>query len=242
MILFYSKTFEKKGRKTMDDSVILIIEDDSDILEVLSLYVQSAGYHTLKATTFREGKEIFTANKVDLVLIDINLPDGSGIDLGSEIRKMSEAIIFFITANNAVEDKLQGFDVGADDYITKPFIPKEVIARINAHLKRKRIHKKNQLVINDIVIDFEEKSVYKQGEELHLFTKEKQILFYLVENQNHVLSTEQIINHVWGYDEIVDIKAVTVHISMLRKKIESNPTKPVYIQTVRGFGYKFEVK
>ncbi|AWE08396.1 DNA-binding response regulator [Lysinibacillus sp. 2017] len=227
----------------MEDTTILIIEDDSDILEVLSLYVQNAGYHVLKATTIQEGLQVFSTQKVDLMLVDINLPDGNGSDLAIEIRKTSEVIIFFITANNTVEDKLQGFDVGADDYITKPFVPKEVIARIKAHLNRKKVHKKNQLVVNnDILIDFEEKTVYKQGKELHLFTKEKQILFYLVENQNQVLSVEQIINQVWGYDEFVDLKAVTVHISMLRKKIESNPTKPIYIQTVRGFGYKFELK
>ena len=147
----------------MEDTTVLIIEDDSDILEVLSLYVQNAGYNVLKASTVKAGREIFTSHCVDLLLIDINLPDGSGIDLGKEIRKMSEAILFFITANNTVQDKLQGFDVGADDYITKPFIPKEVIARINAQLKRRKIHKKNQLVINnDILIDFEEKSVYKK--------------------------------------------------------------------------------
>lgn len=227
----------------MEDATILIIEDDSDILEVLSLYVQNAGYRVLKARTIQEGWQVFSTEKVDLMLVDINLPDGNGTDLASEIRKTSEVIIFFITANNTVENKLQGFEVGADDYITKPFVPKEVIARIKVHLNRKQVHKKNQLVINnDILIDFEEKTVYKQGKELHLFTKEKQILFYLVENQNQVLSVEQIINQVWGYDEIVDLKAVTVHISMLRKKIENNPTKPTYIQTVRGFGYKFELK
>lgn len=226
----------------MAEATILIIEDDSDILEVLSLYVQNEGYQVLKAMTIKDGWNMISTEHVDLVLIDINLPDGSGIDLGREIRKNSDAIIFFITANNTVEDKLQGFDVGADDYITKPFIPKEVIARIKAHLSRKKVNKKNQMIVHDIVIDFEEKSVYKLGEKVHLYTKEKQILFYLVENYNQVLSVEQIINHVWGYDEIVDFKSVTVHISMLRKKIEKNPTKPTYIQTVRGFGYKFEFK
>ncbi|MGN7478008.1 response regulator transcription factor [Solibacillus silvestris] len=226
----------------MDDAAILIIEDDADILEVLSLYVQNAGYRVIKAKSLKEGKQLFDMQKIDLMLIDINLPDGSGYNLAKDIRMQSEVIIFFITANDTVDDKLQGFEVGADDYITKPFIPKEVIARIKAHLNRKKVHKKRQIEINDIIIDFEEKSVYKGGEQLHLFTKEKQILFYLVEHRNQVLSVEQIINHVWGYDEIVDLKAVTVHISMLRKKIETNPAKPQYIQTVRGFGYKFEVK
>ena len=226
----------------MNHATVMIIEDDADILEVLSLYVRNAGYHVLTAMNIQNGIQLFNGAQVDLCLIDINLPDGSGIDLGKEIRKTSDAIIFFITANNAVEDKLQGFSVGADDYITKPFIPKEVIARIKAHLNRKNIVRKNQLQFDDIVIDFEEKSVYKQGQEVHLFTKERQILLFLAENANQVLSVDQIIDQVWGYDEIVDLKAVTVHISMLRKKIEPNPTKPIYIQTVRGFGYKFEMK
>lgn len=221
---------------------ILIIEDDEDILEVLSLYVQNAGYNIVKARSMSEGKEKFSAHSIDLMLIDINLPDGSGMELAKYIRKQSEVLMFFVSANDTVEDRLTGFDVGADDYITKPFIAKEVIARINAHMNRKKGVNKQQLQLDDMLIDFEEKNVYINGVQVHLFTKEKQILFYLVENSNQVLSVEQIIDQVWGYDEIVDIKAVTVHISMLRKKIETNPAKPKYIQTVRGFGYKFEVK
>jgi len=226
----------------MEEATILIVEDDADILEVLSLYVQNAGHAILKAKTIDEATSQFASHKIDLMLVDVNLPDGSGIDFAREIRQQSEVLIFFVSANDTVEDKLMGFDVGADDYITKPFIPKEVIARINAHLGRNKGMKKQRLQVNDIMIDFEEKSVYKNGEQVHLFTKEKQILFYLVENRNQVLSVDQIINQVWCYDEIVDLKAVTVHISMLRKKIETNPAKPIYIQTVRGFGYKFEVK
>lgn len=226
----------------MEEATILILEDDADILEVLSLYVQNAGHAILKAKTIDEALSQFVSHKIDLMLIDVNLPDGSGIDFAREIRQQSEVLIFFVSANDTVEDKLMGFDVGADDYITKPFIPKEVIARINAHLGRKKGMKKQRLQLNEIMIDFEEKSVYKNGEQVHLFIKEKQILFYLVENRNQVLSVDQIINQVWGYGEIVDLKAVTVHISMLRKKIETNPAKPKYIQTVRGFGYKFEVK
>lgn len=223
----------------MEESTILIIEDDADILEVLSLYVQNAGYHTLKATTIEQGWKLIASEKIDLMLIDINLPDGNGVDLVKRIREQTEATIFFVTANDTIEDKLQGFDVGAADYITKPFIPKEVIARIKVHLNRKKAGQKKQYVLNDIVIDFDEKSVYKAGEKLHLYTKERQILFYLVEHRNQVLSVDQIINNVWGFEEIVDLKAVPVHISMLRKKIEKNPAKPEIIQTVRGFGYTF---
>lgn len=228
----------------MEDATILIIEDDEDILEVLSLYVQNAGYNIVKARTISEGKQQFEAHSIDLMLIDINLPDGSGMELAKYIRQQSEVLMFFVSANDTVDDRLTGFDVGADDYITKPFIAKEVIARIKAHINRKKSvsAKKQQLKLDNLLIDFEEKNIYINGEQVHLFTKERQILFYLAENSNQVLSVEQIIDEVWGYEEIVDLKAVTVHISMLRKKIETNPTKPKYIQTVRGFGYKFEVK
>lgn len=223
----------------MEASTILIIEDDFDILEVLSLYVQNEGYRLLKAMSVEEGWNLIKTNDIDLMLIDINLPDGNGIELVKRIREQTQAILFFITANDSIEDKLQGFEVGADDYITKPFIPKEVIARMKAHLNRQNNQRKTQYVVDDLVIDFDKKSVFKAGDKVHLFTKEKQILFYLAEHRDQVLSVDQITDFVWGYEEIVDMKAVAVHISTLRKKIEKNPSRPKVIQTVRGFGYKF---
>lgn len=223
----------------MTAETILIVEDDGDIAGVLTLYVESAGYNVIQATTLKDAMQAIKEHKPDLLLLDVNLPDGNGFDFAVQIRERTEAIIIFITVNNNIDDKLAGFDAGADDYLTKPFIPKEVVARIRANLKRRQQLKPNIIEIGDVTINIKEASVYKGGEIVNLFTKEKQLLFYLVERANTVISTEQLIDNIWGYDEVVDIKTVSVHISTLRKKIENNPSKPEMIQTIRGFGYKF---
>ena len=223
-------------------STILIVEDDSDILEVLSLYVENAGYDTLQATTVATAWQLLIDKQPDLILLDVNLPDDNGFNLAKRIRNVSEAIIMFITANTSIDDKLAGFTLGGDDYITKPFMPKEVIARINAHLTRKPSQtKKNIRHIGSLSIHDDEKNVYKNGQFVDLFAKEKLLLFYLIENAPKVVSQEQIIKHVWGYDDVTDMKTVSVHMSTLRKKIEDDPSKPQFIQTIRGFGYRFHI-
>lgn len=223
----------------MTAETILIVEDDQDISGVLALYVENAGYNIIQAMTLHDAKEAVKEHNPDLLLLDVNLPDGNGFDFAKEIRNVTEAIIIFITVNNSIDDKLEGFEAGADDYLTKPFIPKEVIARIRANLKRRQQLKPRIIEIGDVTINVNEATVYKAGEIVNLFTKEKQLLFYLVNQANTVISTEQLINNIWGYDDVVDIKTVSVHMSTLRKKIENNPSKPEMIQTIRGFGYKF---
>lgn len=224
----------------MANEKILIVEDDIDIMEVLSFSISSAGFTAIKATTISEGWNNCQKHQPDLILLDVNLPDGNGFELAKKIRTISDAILIFVTVNSLIDHKLEGFDVGADDYITKPFIPKELIARIQAHMKRRTPpQKENILHIDNLTINFDTKNIYKDGALLNLFTKEKQLLFYLVENANSVLSIEQLINHVWGYDGVADSKTLSVHISTLRRKIENTPSKPLRIQTVRGFGYTF---
>lgn len=226
----------------MHAATILIVEDDTDILEVLSLYVSSAGYRIFTASSIQSAWELHQQHQPDLILLDVNLPDGNGFDFAKKIRTNADPVIIFLTVHNALEDKLQGFDVGADDYITKPFIPKEVIVRIQAHLKRKVPQPKSKILsIGNLTINDDEKNIYKNGELINLFTKEKKLLFYLVENANKVISTEQLVDHIWGFDGVPDLKTVSVHISTLRKKIEDNPSKPKFIQTIRGYGYKFVI-
>ncbi|MER1999980.1 MAG: response regulator transcription factor [Lysinibacillus sp.] len=219
---------------------VVIVEDDLDIMEVLSLYVENAGYRSFQATTLQEGQQLIVEHRPDVIVLDVNLPDGNGFDLAESIRKHSDAILIFLTANDTLEHKLEGFDLGADDYITKPFIPKELIARIQAHLKR---HQKtnNILQCDNLLLDFDKKEVYKNGKQIPLFIKEKQLLFLLAENPNKVVSFDQLLDHVWGFDGIVDSKTLSVHISTLRRKIEDKPSQPKLIQTIRGFGYKFSV-
>ncbi|WP_332651737.1 response regulator transcription factor [Lysinibacillus sp. 54212] len=223
----------------MKAETILIVEDDQDISGILALYVKNDGYKAIQAMTLHDAMEAVKEHEPDLILLDVNLPDGNGFDFAKEVRKIAETIIIFITVKDSIDDKLEGFDSGADDYLTKPFIPKEVIARIRANLKRRQQSKPSVIEIGDITINVQEAMVYKAGEIVNLFTKEKQLLFYLVERANMVISTEQLIDNIWGYDDVVDIKTVSVHISTLRKKIENNPSKPEIIQTIRGFGYKF---
>ena len=224
----------------MQEAKIVIIEDDLDIMEVLSLYIANAGYEMFKAETFSRGRVLIEQHKPDVIVLDVNLPDGNGFELAQTIRQHSDAILIFLTANDTLEHKLEGFDVGADDYITKPFIPKELIARIQAHLKR---HKKqpNILQSDALTLDFDKKEVYKNGELIPLFVKEKQLLFLLAENANKVVPFEQILDHVWGFDGVVDTKTLSVHMSTLRRKIEDIPSQPKWIQTIRGFGYQFTI-
>lgn len=222
----------------MGHEKVVIVEDDVDIMEVLSLYIENAGYDTYKAWTIADGQALIESKHPDVIVLDVNLPDGNGFELARIIRQQSDAVLIFLTANDLLEHKLEGFDVGADDYVTKPFIPKELIARIQAHLKR---HPKssNTLVFDELTIHLDEKEVYKNGELINLYTKEKQLLFYLVEHINKVLSFEQLIDYVWGYDGVVDAKTLSVHMSTLRRKIEDIPSQPKWIHTIRGFGYKF---
>lgn len=217
---------------------VVIVEDDIDIMEVLSLYIENAGYDTYKAWTIADGQMLIEAQQPDVIILDVNLPDGNGFELAKMIRQHSNAVLIFLTVNDLLEHKLEGFDAGADDYITKPFIPKELIARIQAHLKR---HPKNDniLIFDELTIHLDEKEVYKNGELINLYTKEKQLLLYLVQNINKVLSFDQLIDHVWGFDGVVDSKTLSVHMSTLRRKIEDVPSQPKWIHTVRGFGYKF---
>jgi len=221
---------------------VAIIEDDLDIMEVLSVYIQNEGFRTIKASSLTEARDILKTETPDVFVLDVNLPDGTGYELAKEIRNEQDAILIFLTVNDSIDHKLAGFEVGADDYMTKPFIPKELIARIHANLKRRQITNPSQLLIFDeLTIDLDQKEVYKNGQLIELFTKEKQLLFYLVENRNQVISFETLLDYIWGYEGIVDQKTLSVHISTLRRKIEDLPSKPKWIQTVRGFGYKFSV-
>ncbi|RKL67130.1 DNA-binding response regulator [Salipaludibacillus neizhouensis] len=224
---------------------ILIVEDDQGIRELTSLYLEKKGYKVVTADTGFEALELVNSEEPNLVLLDILLPGITGFDVCVKIRETSTVPVLFMSCKRDSEDKVQGFNAGADDYITKPFDLVELEARIQAILRRSgqapKVHQTTLrfLSVDQLSIDLKNFDVYVRKELVDLYTKEKQLLLILVKNPNQVFSAEQLYKQIWGMESYGDLKTVMVHISNLRRKIEVDPGKPKYIQTVRGFGYKF---
>ncbi|WP_203363335.1 response regulator transcription factor [Bacillus sp. REN10] len=218
---------------------ILLIEDEATLAEVSLMYLKAAGYEAHWAENAEKGWEDIQLFQPDLILLDIQLPGESGLALAKRYRKQYNGIVIFISGFSETAIKLQGFDSGADDYMTKPFDPQELLARIKVHLRRHVDETENHsLTFGNLTIDLESIEVRKDGVPIELYAKEKQLLFFLAQHPNKVFSSEHLFNSIWGFDSESDANTVFVHISNLRKKIEDTPKKPRYIQTVRGFGYK----
>ncbi|WP_288222380.1 response regulator transcription factor [uncultured Clostridium sp.] len=226
---------------------VLLIDDEQDIIDILDTVLRREGFKNLYiANNGRDGIDLFNKVKPDIVLLDIMLPDISGYDVFNELRKFSEVPILFISAKDEEVDRLLGFAIGADDYITKPFSAKEVAFRLKVRLKvfdkniNKEIKSKNNIIkFGDISINEETGEVYKGSQSLEFTAKELKLLIYLVNNPNRIISKEMICKEVWGDDFFGYDNTITVHIRKLRKKIEDTPSKPKYITTVIGLGYKF---
>ncbi|MDO5040318.1 response regulator transcription factor [Clostridium sp.] len=226
---------------------VLIIDDEQDIVDILETVLKREGFNNIfVANNGEDGIELFKKVKPDIVLLDIMLPDISGYDVFNEIRKLSEAPILFISAKSEEVDRLLGFAIGADDYITKPFSPKEVAFRLKARLKAfnnisisKNINENKIIKFGNVEINEETSVVYKDGKALEFTAKELKLLKYLINNPNRIISKEMICNEVWGENFFGFDNTITVHIRKLRMKIEDNPSKPKYITTVIGLGYKF---
>jgi len=227
----------------MEKEKILIVDDDKDIVNLLSDILSDEGYAVEKAYNGTGALQCIRNNNYDLIVLDIMLPDMDGLELCKKVRDEVEAPIIFLSAKNKNIDRIVGYEIGADDYITKPFDDNVLLANVKAHLRRqKRIkdksNKNNKSVIKFKGIEINKNSfeVVIEGSKIELSTREFQILKYLMENPNRVLTREQIYDSVWGYEEFGDINTVTVHIKKLREKIDKNDR---YIKTVWGVGYKF---
>lgn len=215
---------------------ILIIEDDKKISRYLQLELEHEGYFVDTASDGIKGVELFEKNFYNLILLDLMLPIVSGEEVCQNIREKSDVPIIIITAKDKIFSKVNLLDLGADDYITKPFIIEELFARIRVALRNKKeFNETNALNYCGIKIDLEKKLVYRENSELPLTKTEFNLLHYLVLNREIVLSREQILNNVWGYDYAGGEKIVDVYIKSLRKKINNEGQN--IIQTVRGFGY-----
>jgi two-component system response regulator RegX3 len=227
-------------------SKLLIIEDEISFSEALSFLLEKEGFETKVAETGKQGIDAFSAGQYDLVLLDLMIPEISGIDVCRTIRTSSNIPIIMLTAKDSEVDKVVGLELGADDYVTKPYSARELVARIKAVLRRgvpeDSTANENSGIHNvgGIRMDIERHQVTVKGELIPLPLKEFELLEFLMRNSGRVLARGQLIDRVWGGDYYGDTKTLDVHIKRLRSKIEDDPANPVLIQTIRGLGYKFE--
>jgi two-component system response regulator RegX3 len=225
---------------------ILIIEDEISFSEALSFLLEKEGFETEVAETGKAGIAAFNKSTFDLVLLDLMIPEISGIDVCRTIRTTSQIPIIMLTAKDSEVDKVVGLELGADDYVTKPYSARELVARIKAVLRRGTPEESSSSESSGIHtaagirMDIERHQVTVNGNLIPLPLKEFELLEFLLRNEGRVLTRGQLIDRVWGGDYYGDTKTLDVHIKRLRSKIEVDPANPVLIQTIRGLGYKFE--
>ncbi len=226
------------------DINILIAEDDKDIVELLSLYLENEGYKIYTARNGEEAYEKFIVEDINVCIFDIMMPKLNGYDLVKKIRETSQVPILILSAKNQDNDKIIGLNIGADDYMSKPFNPLEVIARINAMVRRNYDYnteeKSKILNLNSIKINTETLSVFKNDEPVYLTPTELKILMALIKEPGKIITKVQLYKNINGEYIETDDNTIMVHISRLRDKIEDDPRNPKYIKTIRGLGYKFE--
>jgi len=221
---------------------ILLIEDEDSIRESVAFLLEKEGFVVTQANDGLIGVETFEKEKADLILLDLMLPGLDGLEVCKRIRKTSNVPIIMLTAKDTELDKVLGLELGADDYITKPFSSRELAARVKAMLRRfsEPLENNEVTTTKSVVVDPVKHKVFVRGEEIKLPLKEFDLLHYLTQNPGRVLTREQIIDRIWGHDYFGDTKTLDVHIKRIREKVEKNPNNPEIIQTIRGLGYKFE--
>ena len=223
---------------------ILIVEDEESFSDPLSYSLRKEGYEVAVADTGTDGLRIFSAHGADLVLLDLMLPGMSGTEVCREIRRTSSVPVIMLTAKDDEFDKVLGLELGADDYVTKPYSSRELLARIKAVLRRGQdtaeAEEDTTLTAGGIMMDVERHVVQVHGTDVALPLKEFELLEMLLRNVDRVLTRGQLIDRVWGANYVGDTKTLDVHVKRLRAKIEDDPKNPVHLVTVRGLGYKFE--
>ena len=217
---------------------VLIVDDEYGIREIIKEYCENEGYNVLEAENGSIALEILERAKVDIIILDIMMPKMDGYTTLIKIREKYDIPVIMLSARSEEYDKLQSFDLGVDDYVTKPFSPKELIARIKAILSRKKINK-DEYIYKDLKIDYLGHTVFINNEEVRLTPKEYDILLYFVKNKGIALSREVLLNKIWGYDFYGDDRTIDTHIKMLRNNLGEYRN---LIVTVRGMGYKYEEK
>ncbi|MFD2446307.1 response regulator transcription factor [Bacillus sp. CGMCC 1.16607] len=229
---------------------VLVVDDEQSIITLMQYNLEQNGYEVITAMDGEKGRDLAISENPDMIVLDLMLPKLDGIEVCKQLRQQKILTpILMLTAKDDEFDKVLGLELGADDYMTKPFSPREVIARVKAILRRTQINTVKQeheidtqdyIQIADIQIFPEKYEAYYAGELIELTPKEFELLQYLVTNKGRVLTRDQLLSAVWNYDFAGDTRIVDVHISHLRDKIEKNSKKPNYIKTIRGLGYKLE--
>lgn len=223
---------------------ILVVDDERPIADILKYNLEKEGFQVLLAYDGNEALQLAFDEKPSLIILDIMLPQKDGFTVCRELRASLNVPIIMLTAKEDEADKVLGLELGADDYVTKPFSARELVARVKAALRREQMHdtsrakeEKEVITYGDFQVDLGRMEVTKKGKKIELTYREYSLLVYLLHHQGYVLSREKLLNEVWGYDYYGDERTVDVTIRRLREKIEDNPGQPVYIKTKRGVGY-----
>jgi DNA-binding response OmpR family regulator len=225
-------------------ALIAVVEDEPSISEVVSLYLKRAGYQVQLYEDGLAAQEAFSHQIPDLVILDVMLPGMDGLTLTRSLRNHSEVPIILVTSRREESDRIAGLELGADDYVVKPFSPQELVSRVRAVLRRiskeQTSHTDAPISFPSLSIDPQTRLVMAQGQSIPLTAKEFDMLYHFMRHPRLVFSRDQLLESIWGLSEFIDPSTVTVHIRRLREKIETDPSNPAHLQTVWGVGYKFE--
>jgi DNA-binding response OmpR family regulator len=221
---------------------VLVVDDEPVVREVVVRYLQREGYATLEAVDGDDARRLIETRDPGLVVLDVMLPGTDGLELCRWIRGRSSLPVILLTARGEEADRIVGLELGADDYVTKPFSPRELVARIRTVLRRSSTQpeKADRLEIDDLVLDGSSRQVRRGEMPIALTAREFDLLWFLASHPRRAFSRDQLMERVWGYQAAVDTGTVTVHIRRLREKIESEPSRPTHLQTVWGVGYRFD--
>jgi len=222
-------------------TTVLVVDDEPTIREVVVRYLERDGFRTLEAGDGRSAKELLEADPPNLVVLDVMLPGMDGLALCRWIRARSDLPIIMLTARGEEADRIVGLELGADDYVSKPFSPRELAARVRTVLRRAQPTpvQDQRLEFDGLELDAATREVTKDGKPLRLTAKEFDLLWFLASHPRRVFSRDQLMSRVWGYEAALDTGTITVHVRRLREKIETDPSRPRFLETVWGVGYRF---
>jgi DNA-binding response OmpR family regulator len=229
------------GEHNVSMTTVLVVDDEPIVREVVVRYLRREGYRTLEASSGERARELLESDKASLVVLDLMLPGMDGLQLCRWIRERFDLPVIMLTARSEEADRIVGLELGADDYVTKPFSPRELAARVRTVLRRTMPSpsKRQRLAFDGLVIDGSTRDVVVRGRALHLTAREFDLLWFLASHPRQVFSRDQLMAGVWGYEPAFDTGTVTVHIRRLREKLEDDPSQPRYLETVWGVGYRF---